>query len=293
MLRKSVSMFVLLAVSSISVYAASATNLDGNIDNAFASFQEEYNVVGIDKVLNDKMIESDPLSVYHKNLAQIKNPSYETLLPLLQKLSVYNKQFTSNNEAQSRDLAAKIAAPANAGWNTYRTIGITEIFNTYLPENQKDEQVALLEYNIKTNLIPMDQIANKQLLENMPLAENFLKNFNEFSAKMASVKQYSGKEIIAGFVPVIESYNDMVKAVPASAALVKTSVFRMPIACGWGRAQSVEELRDNLGIVWFASGDASKYRNAEDLQMTYKGLSQKDAAAFAKFVAGYYIWSGK
>ena len=53
MLRKSVSMFVLLAVSSISVYAASATNLDGNIDNAFASFQEEYNVVGIDKVLND------------------------------------------------------------------------------------------------------------------------------------------------------------------------------------------------------------------------------------------------
>ena len=67
----------------------------------------------------------------------------------------------------------------------------------------------------------------------------------------------------------------------------------MPIACGWGRAQSIEELRDNLGIVWFASGDALKYRNAEDLQMTYKGLSQKDAAAFAEFVAGYYIWSGK
>lgn len=296
MWKNAINVFIVLAISGISVYAAApVTDLNGNIVNVSELSKEQYvNGNVLDKALNEAIEKDAILNVYHQKLAQVKNPSYETLLPLLQGLSAYNQQFASGkDDVKLRELAHKIGFPVKAGWNNYRKIGITEIFANYLPVEQKDKQVALFEYNVKNYLLPEDQVFNKQLLENMPLAEKFLKDFNNFSAKMNSAQKYNGKDIIKEFTPVVESYNDMVKAVPASAALVKSSVFRMPIACGWGRAQSVEELRDNLGIIWLAGGDAAEYRSVANLQETYKGLSKKDAALFADFVYGYYRWSGK
>lgn len=290
---KVINVLIILVVSGISVYAAvPGAELNGNISEWLKD--QGTNVNKVDKVLNETIEQNDLLNIYHQQLAQVKNPSYGTLLPLLKNLAGYNKQFsTVKDDAKLRELAFRISLPVKAGWNTYRKVGIQEIFNEYLPVEQGDKQVALLEYNVKSFLIPRDQIFNKQLLEEMPLAKKFLKDFNDFSAKMNAAKKYDGKEIIKEFVPVIQSYNDMVKTVPASAALVQSSVFRVPIACGWGRAQSIEEFRDNLGIIWLAGGDAAQYRNVENLQETYKGLSKKDAAVFADFVERYYHWAGR
>ena len=296
MLRKTGIVFSMLIMGSTFVFAAPSVNFDEGINGSLNTMLDEHDKFdkALDKALNEKVAANNPLEVYREQLAQVKKPSYETLLPVLQNLTEYNKEFaTVKDEDKLNKLAFEISFPAKAGWNSYRKIGIKEIFDSYWPEEQNNEEMSLLEYNLRVNSMPKDQINNRKLLDRTEFAAKFLKEFEEFSKKMQSSKKYNGAKIIKELVPVIEAYNDMVKDVPASDALVKSSVFRTPIACGWGRTQSIEDLRGNLGIVWFASGDAYKYRDAESLQAHFPGLGLKQASVFAKFVSTYYIWAGK
>ena len=296
MLRKAGILFAFAVMGSVSVSAADTINFDNGVnisaiyDNAIFNNEDSK----LDNALTQIMeIQQDgnstPLAAYREQISRIRQPSYDVLLPVLQKLAVYNRQFsTIKDEQRLVSLASKIATLTHTGWNNYRNIGIVEIYDRYVPVNQPDRQIALLEYNIKKYSMTKEQIANTALLENMPVAEQFLKDFKAFSVKMNFTGKYNSAEIISAFVPVAKSYGDMAKKVPAAATLAKQSVFKTPIACGWGRTHTVEQLHEKLGIIWHGGGDALEYRTAENMQKEYSGLTYSDAAVFADFVSNYY-----
>ena len=292
MLRKAGIFLAFAVMGSSLVSAAETINFDNGIDVSAisANVRSDKENSKLANVLQQVGEENySPLTVYRMQISRIKKPSYEVLLPILQKLAAYNKQFaTIKDEQRLASLAGRIAALTSVGWNTYRNIGIEEIYDRYIPVNQTDKQIALLEYNVKKYSMSKEQLANKALLENMPVAEQFLKDFKAFSVKMNFAEKYNGAEIISAFVPVAKSYSDMAKRVPAAATLAQNSVFQTPIACGWGRTHTVEELHNDLGIIWWAGGDAYEYRTAETMQEKYPGLTHGDAVVFADFVKSYY-----
>lgn len=290
MLQKAGIFLAFTIMGSLGVSATDTINFDNGVN--IAAFADSAKLNGAEAVIDNTLnqyAENTPLAAYREQVLRIKKPSYDVLLPVLRKLSVYNKQFeTIKDEERLRALAGKIAALTRTGWNTYRDIGIEEIYDRYIPVNQTDKQIALLEYNVKKYSMSKEQVANGLLLANMPVAKQFLSDFKAFTVKMSFAGKYNAAEIIKTFVPVIESYNAMINKVPATAALAKNSVFKTPVACGWGRTHTVEKLRDDLGIIWYAGGDAYEYMTAGTLQEKYSGLSNSDAEIYAEFVSNYY-----
>ena len=292
MLGKAGSILTFLVMGSVFVCAAPVISSNEGINNTFNAIKEQSGNIEevFDQALNDKFVSAnDPLEVYHSQLLQVKNPSYETLLPLLQKLAAYNEQFaTLKDEAQLRALASKIAAPAQAGWNDYRKIDFNEIFDFYIPDNQQDKQVALLEYNVKSNTVSKEEQDKIEQVKHIEAAQDFMGKVDVFSAKMQGAKKFDGKLVIKEFIPVIKSYNALVKQIPGFAELARTSVFQKPIACGWGRTHNIVELRDNIGVIIYSGGDAFEYRTAGSLQKMYKGITKEEANLFADFTVNFY-----
>ena len=291
MLRKAGIVFGVLIIGSTFVFAAPSANFNNGINASLNVSLDEHEKFdkALDKVLNDKAAANNPLEVYHNQLAQVTKPSYETLLPVLQQLAAYNAKFAEiKDKKELRDLASKIAAPANAGWNNYRKIEFNEIFEYYIPDDQQDKNIALLEYNVKSNTISKEELENEQLLENIAVAKKFLNKMDVFAAKMAATKKFDGATVIKEFIPVIGSYEEMLRALPAAAKLARSATFKKPIACGWGRTYSVVELRDKVGVIYHAGGDAFEYKTAEDLERDYNKITEEEARIFANFTYYYY-----
>ncbi len=226
---------------------------------------------------------------YQKNIFTIKAPSYQQLRPLFEDLTVYNKVFADpkNKENKGR-LANLLAKPVWAGWNTYRPIGMIEIFDLYFPQENKDAEITLLEYNVKTNLLSEEKRSLIALFENMN-DENlaaFRVSYDELIRVIQQATSYEPGKMVEAFVPVIKAYNQLKEDCPEVAFLVKRSAFEKPIATGWGRVNTIEELRYNIGVEEMCGGDYICAYSPENLQKLYN-VSAETAALFSTFVKNY------
>ncbi len=231
-----------------------------------------------------------PYEHYQKKLATVQNPSYKTLRPLFVALSVYNADFgRATTEEEKIKLANMLAKETWAGWNNYRPIGMIEIFDSYFPQENKDKEIALLEYNIKSNLLSKEQRSLISVFENMSFeyGGELDEPYNKFVKFVQAATSYRPKDIIEAFVPMIEAYKQMEKDCQGTEFFVKRSAFKKPIAAGWGRTTTVDELRYHIGMEETAGGDYVAPYSVEQLQERY-GVSPDVAEVFFDFVSNYY-----
>ena len=228
--------------------------------------------------------EADPYLSYQKQLAAIKQPSYQTLRPLFDALTIYNADFAQmKTQEECSQLAHRLAQTTWTGWNNYRKIGMLEIFDRYFPQENKDEKIALLEYNIKINLLSGTKWHYLMVFESMndEYVSAFKKSYNEFIRALQEETSYRPKEVIKFYIPLIEAYKQLKQDFPATASLIKGFVFEKPFVTGWGRTTTIEGLRHQIGIQEMTEG--WHVYSPEELQKRY-GVLAEDAAVFAEFV---------
>jgi len=232
-----------------------------------------------------------PLNAYRNALENMQEPSYQEFRPLFENLTVYNTAFAKETvPAKKETLAKTLNQPVKVGWNSYRTVDMLEIFRSYFPQENRDENIALLEYNVKSNLLSPLQRAEIAMLQNtqQPELVQFYNSYEQFAQTLQRTSSYNPKELAAAFVTLIKNCNEAKQALPEVMVMAKNSLFRKAILAGWGRTTSVEEIRRQLGTQIEAGGDGVNLYSSKKLQEMY-GLSAQDAELMAVFVKEYYM----
>ena len=240
-------------------------------------------------VQNRQSVDEGPYLAYQEKLSTITNPSYDTLRPLFVDLTVYNESFEKAQSQEERSQLANLLTQETwAGWNTYREIGMLEIFDLYFPQENKDKQIALLEYNIKSSLLSSEKralIATFEHVEEETIAA--VKDaYEQLVQDLQRAGSYNPKEIIERFLPLIEAYNQLEKERPGAPFFIKRAFFEQPFAAGWGRTTTVDELRYHIGMEVMGGGDYVCAYSPEELQQRY-GVSAETASVFFQFVKEY------
>lgn len=242
-----------------------------------------------------QVVELTPFDVYQQEVSDIvktpgKEPSYEEVQPALQTLTAYNKFFNGASQEDRAKMAGLLNQPVTVGWNNYRKVPLTEILDRYLPQENKDEDVATLEYNIRLNLLTPVQKDNIELFEDLGNKEvvKFKKVNKNFVSKMEELSSYDTKVIASEFVKVVKAYNQLNEKLPDAAKLAKVSIFVKPIKTGWGRAVAVSKLyRDLTENYYLGGGDGIVYYKTEWLQQRYD-ISAQDVELLLQFARDYY-----
>ena len=243
-----------------------------------------------------QVVELTPFDVYQQEVSAIvkapgQEPSYEELRPALKALATYNKFFeVAPEEEDCAKVAGILNQPVTVGWNNYRKVPLTEILDRYLPQENKDEDVATLEYNIRLNLLTPVQKDNIELFEDLENKEvvKFNKVNKNFVSKMEKLSSYDTKVIASEFVKVVKAYNQLNEKLPDAAKLAKVSIFVKPIKTGWGRAVAVSKLyRDLTENYYLGGGDGIVYYKTEWLQQRYD-ISAQDVELLLQFARDYY-----
>jgi len=233
--------------------------------------------------------EQSPFAEYVQKIREIDSPSYETLRPLFENLTVYNADFAiAEKEGIWKQLAEMLSKPVWTGWNNYRPVGMLEIFDVYFPQHNADEEIALLEYNVKSNLLSKAQQEFIDVFSRMDdeSVAAFKGPYEDLINKLETSTSYDPKEIVESFVPMIEAYNQLEREFSGAAFLAKKSVFVLPFAAGWGRTTTIEKLRTSLGVERLPGGELAEVYTPEQLQQRY-GVSVGTAGVFFQFVKNY------
>lgn len=231
-----------------------------------------------------------PLNTYRHALENMQEPSYQELRPLFEDLAIYNEVFANEEIPTNREALAKtLNQPVKVGWNSYRVVDMLEIFRSYFPTENRDENIVLLEYNIKSNLLSPLQRAEIVMLQNtqQPELTQFYTSYEQFVQTVQDISSYNEKEIVSAFVTLIKSCKRVEQTLPEAMVMAKNSLFRKAILAGWGRTTNVEEMRRQLGTQIDAGGDGVTLYSSKKLQEMY-GLSAQDAELMAVFVKEYY-----
>lgn len=278
MYKKIVAVTTILVAGSLSLAAQNAAfsrTLQKNVTRAVAQENAQFNTAAYEN--------------YKTHITRVQKPSYETLAPLLEGLTVYNKDFADTaKKAVHAQLAALLVAPVQSGWNDYRPIGMLELFNLYFPQENKDKAIATLEYNIKRNVVSQEQEGLVNIFKqiNEPSVNRFRAAYSGFVSSIQRMEKYDPRDIIISFMPLIMAYDNMNDQVQGAASLVKKSLFKEPLKAGWGRTTTVDDLRYYLGKCEMAGGDYVYTYTPERLQEMY-GLHPDVAEKFHRFVDNY------
>ncbi len=231
-----------------------------------------------------------PFENYKQALENIKKPSYENLKPLFKNLTVFNAKFEKTTVSGKNKLANYLNQSVNVGWNNYRKVNMMEIFRYYFPKENPDKDIAILEYNVKSNLLTPSQYAEILMFQNTKNEEmtQLYDAYQNFAKILQNTGNYDPKALIPSFVNLIKNCNKLDQTVPGGTSLAKKSIFIQPILAGWGRTTSLEEMSRELGMKVDPLGDGINLYSPSKLKEKY-GLSNEDAELMAKFIREYHI----
>ncbi len=240
----------------------------------------------VTKVITQAM----PFEAYKQALENTQNPSYENLQPLFADLTVFNDDFNKKNISDKNQLAKYLTQPVKVGWNTYRKVDMLEIFKYYFPQENYNKDIALLEYNVKSNLLTPSQRAEISMFKNTndEEATKLYNSYEQFAKTLQSVTSYNPKQLITSLVELIRTCNQIEQTSPDIVTLAKKSLFIQPILAGWGRTITIAEINTKLGIEKDIYGDGINFYSPKRLQEIY-GLSSQDAELMDKFEREYHI----
>lgn len=115
------------------------------------------------------------------------------------------------------------------------------------------------------------------------LPREFLTAHFDLLKNLKSQDSYVPAEVIHAFVEFVPVYNKYYSQEEYELSL-RSSLFQMPINTKWKKnALSINQLLRELEIEYVGSGDAFKYRTAEELQQKWDVKDPLEAAIFADF----------
>ena len=278
MKSKTIVLFTAVLLGSLSLSAHTLAQADEQILQDVTA-----NISGI-------LSEDVPFAVYQKAIENIQEPSYENLQPLFKDLTVLNKIFQSGTNFTNNKLAVKLNQAVKVGWNTFRQVNMLEIFKNYFPQENQDKDIALLEYNIKINLLSLTKQSEILLFQDTKntAVKQLYSAYTQFTENLENAAAYNPQDIAVSFVNLIKDCNTAEEAQPGITKLAKDMLFTRPILAGWGRTVTAAEIKSKLGMEKDPAGDGVYLYPAEKLQELY-ALSAEDAALMADFVKRYNI----
>ena len=226
----------------------------------------------------------NPYQRYQEQIAQVKNPSFQTLRPLFKELAAYNLIFNENtNLEKSFQLANMLAQETKVGWNEFKPVGMLEIFDTLFPQVNTDNDISQLEYNIKLSLLSKEQWKLINQFDNININDAFVEECRWIYHNIeCSGSPLSIKENIQHFVHLIKFYNAKEKK---TQEMLKQSAFITPLHAGWGRTVTLKEVFFKIGTDTWSDGEEVIIL-PEELQSRY-GLSAEDATILYQFIHDY------
>jgi len=266
---KKLIVIIIVAVFSSLSFGAQSGLFEDNVSRAIAEGSESF--------------DQAPLKYYQEKIASITKPSYEALRPLFERLTVYNADFATDTQKGSwGKLAVALAKPVKTGWNN--SIGMVEIFDNYFPKENKDDGIALLEYNVKANLISQSQ---REFIVAFEGADDeyvsyFKEQYDDFLNKLETATAYQPKGIVEAFGPLAEAYKKLEQDSAGAALMTRNAAFIQPFPAGWGRTTTVKELGGKLGARY------GQIYSPSELQSLYN-VSIDTAMTFYQFVQTYII----
>lgn len=282
-------MYSKIIAVSVTVLVGSLSLCANTLDESTMQIQKDI-AVNITEDISEVITVNTPFEVYKKALANVKEPSYNNLQPLFEDLAVLNATFAKGTTIDNNNLAKYLNQYINVGWNAYRKMNMLEIFHYYFPQENSNNNIALLEYNIKYNLLNSSERAEILMFQNTTdkAAARLNTSYVQFVKILQDAKTYDPKSLVIPFVTLIKESGQSEKAFPGLTALAKESLFIQPILAGWGRTVSVKEIKNRLGIEKDIAGDGINFYSADKLKEMY-GLSSQDAELMSKFVREYNI----
>lgn len=237
-----------------------------------------------------KITEETPYAKYKRGVAEVTEPTYEALRPLLKELSAFNTYFEVASEEDGARIAAVLNEPVQVGWNNYRPVPLKEILDSYLPQENQDADVAALEYYMHLNLLSAAQRESIEVFEDLGNKEmkQFRKTYQKFVSNLEGMPSYDANALTKEYLKVIHAYNKLNETLPSATKFVKSSAFINPIKGGWGRTVTVAQLRRDLAEnKVLGGGDGVTFYTAKQLQQRYD-ISDAETEMLLRFVKEYY-----